>query len=114
MSLYLVRAKYTPQAMKGLLAHPADREGPGREVFEAAGMKLNHIWYSASGEIVCVAEGGAVNGAAVAMVVTASGGLCDAAVEELLTTKQQLEAMKAAGEVAAKYRAPGTSTTASK
>ena len=111
MSLYLVRAQYTPEALKGLIARPVDREAPGREIFEALGMKLQHIWYSAKGEIVCVAEGGAVNTASVAMVVTASGGLCNATVEELLTTKQQFEAMKAAGEVAAKYRVPGASPT---
>jgi hypothetical protein len=35
-------------------------------------------------------------------------------VEELLTTTQQLEALKAAGEVAAKYRAPGAAATPSK
>ena len=114
MSLYLVRAQYTPEALKGLLARPADREAPAREIFEALGMKLHHIWYLAKGEVVCVAEGGAVNGASVAMVTTASGGLCNATVEELLTTKQQLEAMKAAGEAAAKYRAPGSSATPSK
>ncbi|MEO6746089.1 MAG: hypothetical protein ABIN08_16540 [Caldimonas sp.] len=77
-------------------------------------MKLLHIWYSAKGEIVCVAEGGAVNGASVAMVVAASGGLCNVTTEELLTTKQQLEAMKGAGEAAAKYRAPGAAGTPSR
>jgi uncharacterized protein with GYD domain len=111
MSLYLVRAQYTQEAVKGLLARPADREGPAHELFEAAGMKLHHIWYSAQGEIVCVAEGGAVNGASVAMVITASGGLCHVTSEELLTTKQQLEAMKGAREAATKYRAPGVSST---
>ena len=111
MSLYLVRAQYTPEALKGLLASPADREAPARELFEALAMKLHHIWYSPKGDIVCVAEGAAVNGASVAMVVTASGGLCNVTTEELLTTKQQLEAMKGAAEVAAKYRAPGAAST---
>jgi uncharacterized protein with GYD domain len=108
MSIYMVRAKYTPEAMKGMVARPGDREGPARVLFEAAGLKLQHMWYSGQGEIVCIAEGNAVNGATVAMVVMASGGLCDASMEELLTTKQQVEAMKAAGEMAAKYRAPGS------
>ncbi|MEJ7929898.1 hypothetical protein WG922_07930 [Ramlibacter sp. AN1015] len=107
MSLYLLRAQYTPDAFRGMLARPGDREGPGRELFEAAGMKLQHMWYSAKGEIICIAEGEAVNSATVAMVVTASGALCGATLEELLTPAQQLEAMKAAGAVSAKYRAPG-------
>ena len=107
MSLFMVRAQYTPEAFKGMLAHPGDREGPARELFEAAGLKLQHIWYSAKGEIVCIAEGNAVHGATVAMVVTASGSLCNASMEELLTTKQQVEAMRGASEVASRYRAPG-------
>jgi hypothetical protein len=37
----------------------------------------------------------------------ARGGLCNPSVEELLTTKQQVAAMKAGGEVASKYRVPG-------
>jgi uncharacterized protein with GYD domain len=107
MSLYLVRARYTPEAYKGMLVRPGDREAPGREVFEAAGMKLHHIWYSANGEVVCVAEGNAVAGATVAMVVTASGALCDAESIELLTMQQQVEAMKQASKIAEKYRPPG-------
>lgn len=107
MSLYMFRAQYTSEAIKGLLARPGDREAPARELFEAAGLELQHIWYSGNGEIVCIAEGEAVNSASVAMVVMASGSLCNASMEELLTTKQQLEAMKGASEVAAKYRAPG-------
>lgn len=107
MSLYLVRAQYTPEAFKGMLARPGDREGPGRQLFEAAGMKLLHMWYSGKGDIVCIAEGNAVNAATVAMVVIASGALCNPTMEELLTTKEHIDAMKASGEVAAKYRPPG-------
>lgn len=107
MSLYMFRAQYTPEAFRGMLARPGDREGPGRQLFEAAGMRLQHMWYSAKGEVVCIAEGESVNGATVAMVVTASGALCGATMEELLTPSQQLEAMKAASEVSGKYRAPG-------
>lgn len=107
MSLYMVRAQYTPEAFKGMLASPADREGPGRQLFEAAGMKLHNIWYTGDGQVVCIAEGDAVQGASVAMVVMASGGLCNASVQELLTMKQQVDAMKGAGEAAAKYRPPG-------
>jgi uncharacterized protein with GYD domain len=110
MSLYLVRAQYTQEAVKALVARPADREGPAHGIFEAAGMKLHHIWYAAQGEIVCLAEGGAVDIASVAMVITASGALSHVRSEELLTTKQQFEAMKGAHAAAAKYRAPGAAS----
>lgn len=107
MSLYLTRAHYTPEAFKGMLAKPGDRESPGREMFEAAGMKLHNMWYSANGEVICICEGDAISGATVAMVVMASGAFLNAETVELLTMKQQVEAMKGAGKVAAKYRAPG-------
>lgn len=107
MSLYMVRAQYTPEAFKGMVARPGDREGPGRQLFEAAGMKLLHMWYSGKGEIVCVAEGSAVNAATVGMVVMASGSLFNSTMEELLTTQQHVEAMNAAGGVTAKYVPPG-------
>ena len=107
MSLYMIRAQYTAEAFKGMLARPGDREGPARAIFEAAGLKLKHMWYSAKGEVICIAEGNAVQNATVAMVVAASGGLCNPSMEELLTMKDQVEAMKQAGEVSAKYRPPG-------
>lgn len=78
-------------------------------MFEAAGMKLQHIWIaSSSGEVITVVEGNAVSGSAVAMVVMASGAFFEARSMELITPDQHVEAMKLAGSVAAKYRPPGT------
>ncbi len=108
MSLYLTRARYTPEAYKGMIANPAERASVAKAMFEAAGMKLQHIWLSGStGEVITVVEGTAVSGAAVAMVVMASGTFSEASSIELITPDQQVEAMKLAGTVAAKYRPPG-------
>jgi len=107
MSLYLTRAQYTPEAFKGMIANPGDREGPGRQLFEAAGMKLLHMWCSVAGEVICILEGDAVAGATVSMVVIASGAFSKVDTVELVTMKQQVEAMRTAGEVAGKYKPPG-------
>jgi hypothetical protein len=40
-------------------------------------------------------------------VVMASGAIADLSTIELITTQQQLDALKRATAVAAKYRAPG-------
>jgi len=107
MSLYLTRARYTPEAYKGMIANPAERASIARGMFDAAGMKMQNIWMSGKGDVVCIVEGNAVSGTAVAMVVMASGAFSDAESVELITPEQHVEAMKLASNVAAKYRAPG-------
>lgn len=107
MSLYLVRAHYTADAFKGMIANPAERASVARGMFEAAGMKMHNIWHSGNGEVVAVVEGSAVSGSAVTMVVMASGAFSSTDSIELITMEQQVEAMKLAGTVAAKYRPPG-------
>ena len=107
MSLYLTRAHYTQEAFKGLIANPGDRKAAGKTMFEAAGLKLHHMWYSGNGEVIAVVEGNAVAGATVVMVVMASGAFSSAESTEMITMEQQVEAMRAAGKVAAAYRAPG-------
>jgi len=76
-------------------------------MFEAAGIKMHHIWMTGNGDVVTVVEGNAVSGAAVSMVVMASGAFTEVDSIELITPEQQLEAMKLGGSVASKYRAPG-------
>jgi len=107
MSLYLTRAKYSQEAFRGMIANPSDREAAGRAMFEAAGIKLHHMWYSGDGEIICVVEGNAVAGATASMVVLASGGFTSVESIELITTAQMIDSMKGAGAVAAKFRPPG-------
>lgn len=107
MSLYLTRAKYSHEAFKGMIANPSDREAAGRAMFEAAGMKLHHMWYSGDGAVICIVEGNEVAGSAVTMVVLASGGFSDVESTVIITTAQMIEAMKGAGPVAAKFRPPG-------
>ena len=107
MSLYLTRAKYSQEAFKGMIANPSDREAAGRAMFEAAGIKLHHMWYSGNGEVICVVEGNAVAGSTAGMVVMASGGFTDVESTELITMGQMVDAMKSAGTVAAKFRPPG-------
>jgi len=108
MSLYLARARYTADAFKGMIAKPEDRGAPVKALFEAAGAKLLHIWFSPSTlEAIMIVEGNVVAEATAEMVVMASGTIADISSIELITTQQQLDAMKAGAAVAAKYRAPG-------
>ena len=107
MSIYLTRAHYSQDAFKGMIAKPENRENAARAMFDAAGIKLHHMWYSGSGEVVCVVEGNAVSGATVGMVVMASGGFTSVDSIELITMGQMAEAMTNASTIAAKFRPPG-------
>lgn len=107
MSLYLTRARYTPEAYKGMIANPGERASVAKGMFDAAGMKMHNLWMSGNGDVISIVEGNAVSGTAVAMVVMASGTFSEAESVELITPEQQVEAMKLAGTVAAKYRPPG-------
>jgi uncharacterized protein with GYD domain len=108
MSLFLCRVGYTADAFKGMIAKPEDRSVPVKALFEAGGMKLLHMWFSPSTlEMIMIVEGDVVAGTTVEMVVMASGAIASLSMSELVTTKQQLDAMKAAATVAAKYRGPG-------
>jgi hypothetical protein len=67
-----------------------------------------HIWFSPSTlEAIMIVEGNVVAEATADMVVMASGTIADLSTIELITTQQQLDAMKAGAAVAAKYRGPG-------
>jgi uncharacterized protein with GYD domain len=108
MSLFLARPRYTADAYKGMIAKPEDRAAPVKALFEAAGAKLLHMWFSPSTlEAIMIVEGDTVARTTVEMVVMASGAIADLSTIELITTQQQLDAMKAAAAVAAKYRGPG-------
>lgn len=107
MGLYLARAKYSPEAFKAMIANPSDREAAGRALYEAAGVKLHHMWYSSNGEVIVIVEGDPVERSMAGMVVMASGGFTNAEVTELITMSQMTDAMKGAGAIAAKFRPPG-------
>ena len=107
MSTYLTRARYSQESFKGMTAKPEDRETAAKAMFAAAGMKLHNMWYSGNGEVVCILEGTAVAGAAIGMVVLASGGFTSVESTELLSMGQMVEAMGSAGAIAAKFRPPG-------
>ena len=106
MSIYLTKAIYSQEAIKGLLAKPVNREPAAKAMFDAAGVKLQHMWYSPNGEIICVLEGDVISAATITMVVMASGAFSSVESAELITMGQMVEAMGKAGAVAAKYQAP--------
>ncbi len=108
MSIYLTRAKYSPEAFKGMLAKPEDRTAAIQALCEVAGVKLLHLWYSpTTGEIIQITEGKIADGIPVSIVTMAAGTITEGSSLELVTMGQLAEGMKAAGALAAKFRPPG-------
>jgi uncharacterized protein with GYD domain len=57
MTTYIVQGRYSPEAIKGMMAKPEDRAAAVAKLFEAAGGKLIS-YYLTFGEydFLCVAE----------------------------------------------------------
>lgn len=106
MPLYLGRASYSVDAIRGLVENPHDRAQTAAEAFESLGGKLIGFWF-AFGEfdVVFVAEApDNATAAAIAMAVTRTGTLARFETTVLLDMDEAQEAMrKAAG---ATYRPP--------
>jgi len=108
MTLYLGRGKYSAEGLKGLVAKPEDRTAAIKALYEAAGAKVLHLWFSGStGDAIVIVEASQTAGMALHAALGASGVLRETSAEELLTPAQQMEAMKVASNVVSKYRPPG-------
>jgi uncharacterized protein with GYD domain len=107
MAFYLYQVAYTPEAIRGMVAHPQDRATAARNLVEGLGGTLHHIFF-AFGEydIVCLIEGpDDTMMAAGALAVAAAGTCARSKTTKLLTTTEAMEAMKRAGQ-ATGYTAP--------
>jgi len=107
MGLYMLRAKYSQEALQGMVAKPEDRTGAVRSLYEAAGMKLLHLWMLPTLEVVAIAEGDSIKNLSIGGLLASSGVVTEGSAIELMTFDQVADAMKRAGALASKYRQPG-------
>ena len=108
MSYYLYQLSYSSDAIKAMVANPTDREAAARELIEALGGKLHHLFF-AFGEydVVCLIEGPddmfMMAGAA---TVGSSGTISASKTTKLMSSAEAMSALKKAGEVSSAYAAP--------
>lgn len=108
MSLYLSRARYSPESYRAMLSKPEDRTSAVKALFEAAGQRLLHIWFSPTTcDVFMVSEGDVKAGATIAVVAMSTGAYSEVAISELITMQQLADVMKTGGPIAAKFQAPG-------
>jgi len=109
MPIYVLRGRYSSEALKGMIASPEDREAAIAKVVEKAGGKLLS-YYLTFGEddwlviFDCPSNEVALS---IAIVGAAGGSNTDTKTTIAMTTKQAMAAFKAAGELAKSFKSAG-------
>lgn len=108
MAQYIITGSYTPAAMKGMIAHPSDRQTATGALIAAAGGRLES-YFLTTGEtdfIMRVTSDDIVRMLAALMVAGASGAVTGLKTVQCFTSAEFLEAQKAAGAISLKYTPP--------
>ena len=88
MSLYLIKAKYSPQGYKGILDRPQDLADSTKVVLATLGIEPKEIYYSITdGALVLILELNALQIGALEIVIMCGGDFQAISSEELMPTK---------------------------
>jgi uncharacterized protein with GYD domain len=109
MSFYLMRGKYSQDAMNALVKRPEDRLITTTKLLQGVGGRLHYFFF-------CLCEFDFVllyelpdneSAAALSMVMTSAGSVASTETTVLLTMEQAISAMQKAGEATGVYQPPG-------
>ncbi len=108
MAHYVITGCYTQAAVKGMIAHPSDREAAARAIIEAAGGKTKaFLLTTGETDFLMIVEADNSEGLmAGLMVVAASGAVSNMTTRLAFTSGEFMSAQKAAGAMARAYMAP--------
>ncbi len=108
MAHYIITGSYTAAGMKGLIAHPSDREAATRALVEGSGGKLlTYLLTTGDNDFLMIAETSDATGLIAALMVAgASGAVSNLKTVQAFSSAEFLAAQKKAGAIAASYVAP--------
>ncbi len=108
MAQYIITGCYTVAAMKGMIAHPSDREKSVSALIAAAGGKVESFFLTTGDTdfILRVTTSDIAKMLAALIAVGASGAVSGMKTVQCFTSAEFLAAQNAAGEIAMKYSAP--------
>ncbi len=109
MAYYMIRASFTADSWKALVANPHDRSIPIGELCAQHGCTL-HNYFFALGEhdaVVITEAPDDKTAMALAMGVASSGAVTGVQTTVLVPASEAVEVMRKAGEVAGTYQPPG-------
>lgn len=108
LARYIITGSYTSAGMRGMIAHPSDREAATRALVEGAGGKLlTYLLTTGDNDFMMVTEADDMTGMIAALMVAgASGAVSNLKTVQAFTSAEFMAAQKKAGALAAKYSAP--------
>jgi uncharacterized protein with GYD domain len=111
MSYYLMRGKYSQDAMQALVKRPEDRLVTTTRLLQGIGGRL-HYFFFCFGEydfLMLFELPDNVSAAALAMTMSASGSVASTDITVLMGMEDAIGAMRKAGEATGVYQPPGRS-----
>jgi uncharacterized protein with GYD domain len=109
MPIYISRGRFTPDAVKGMLAKPENREEAVAKLFKSCGGKLV-CWYLTFGHFDWLAIGefpDAKAAASAVLAASAGGSLSDVETTLAMTAADAVATFKSAGKAAKDFRSAG-------
>src|ERR1700732_90897 len=99
MAIYITQGRYTPDAVRGMVAKPEDREKAVADLMEKAGGKLLALYFTfGEYDVLAITEAPSEEVMASALIaVAASGGLSPLRTSVAMTAKDAMMAFKSAG-----------------
>lgn len=105
MSTYILTGNYTTDAIKGMLAHPSDREAAVKPLVEASGGKIIHF-YATMGphDFLIIMEGDDIEGVISSLMVAgATGTVSNLCTVQAFDSAAFLSAQKRASKMASAF-----------
>lgn len=109
MPLFITEGRFTPEALRGMLAKPEDRETAIRDLFaRSEGKLISYYMTFGDFDFLIVSEGPYEGVTTSTLVAAATGGVTDLKTTLAITSADMQKAFTKAGSVAAQFRPAGT------
>ncbi len=109
MAIYITQGRYTPDAVKGMVANPENREKAVADLMEKAGAKLlAHYFTFGEYDFLSITEAPSEEVMASALIAgAASGGVSHLRTSVAMTAKDAKKAFESAGTLSKSFKSPG-------
>ena len=108
MAIFITQGRFTPEAIKGMIASPEDRADTVAKLFAKSGGKLlSYFMTFGEYDFMVVSEGPYEAMAVTAIVVAAGGGVIDLKTTLALSSAEMKQAFTNAAPIAATFRSAG-------
>lgn len=108
MPLFITQGRFTPEALRGTLAKPEDRETAIRNLFaRSEGKLISYYMTFGDFDFLIVSEAPYEGVATSTLVAAATGGVTDLKTTLAITSADMQKAFTKAGSIAAQFRPAG-------